>query len=500
MTYINQRFATFFTILIFLIGFAIPTIHPVHADTYQIRYIQIDLTERETELLFESSLVYNDFTYYGVRESANVWRFLIDEEIVDDTLIDLVTLYDESGVPYTFTPASITEMFPVVPDEEEPIDSEGAVATDGVNEPAPETEPVVQEAPGDMPLPLLAIDVGKEAGIDKAVVGGVIPYTFFIENTGSTPIFINSITDDFFSGGMTDRIIEDFNDQVTTSLTDLIGDDGILPGERVEVTHELMIPKDYPRTIHPEIGSVFRVIAIDSYDRVIEAESPQIVLLQDLDFTVMSTSEKSTVHPGEAVMYTYTLINTSNVTLYFADVSLDWSSGALTLEEQRLADERLYKVVRDLPIFDGGFGPGEEIVFSFEQSLLPSYDVRAGSELVNEVTFTLEVNDDARVSRSVETAVAVKQPFPEIETEEPKTEVDQPEVEQQVTEVEQIKFEQRDPKVEQTDMIEQPVTPVQEVLPMTGETENVWRVMLGIVMLALGLVFMINRGQRSNHS
>ena len=71
--------------------FGVPT---VKADTTTFRYIQVNLTDEESETLYESSLVYEGITYYGARESADVWRFMIDAEVVDDSLIDLITLYD----------------------------------------------------------------------------------------------------------------------------------------------------------------------------------------------------------------------------------------------------------------------------------------------------------------------------------------------------------------------------------------------------------------------
>ena len=105
MTYIHRTLTILIATFILLIGVAVIN-QPVHAEADQFRYIQVGLNEEEIELLFESSIVYQDITYYGVRQSADVWRFLINEDVVEDTLIDQITLYDASGVPYSLANGS----------------------------------------------------------------------------------------------------------------------------------------------------------------------------------------------------------------------------------------------------------------------------------------------------------------------------------------------------------------------------------------------------------
>ncbi|WP_214829255.1 hypothetical protein [Exiguobacterium algae] len=529
MIYNTQRFAVFVTILIFLIGIAIPS---VHAETNPFRYVQVELNETEVDILFEASLVYQGTTYYGVREAADVWRFLIDEGPVDDPLIEHITLYSADGVPYSFTEFSISDALPLIEE---------------VNgEPAPEAsepiaEPVVQAAPEEFPLPELTMNVGNEAGVDQAVVGGTIPYTFYIENTGDVTLFVTSLDHSFLFGDLTEQAVKGFNDRLQTSLTALIGDDGLAPNERVEVTQELNIPATYSRFTAPEIGSIFHVKAKDESGRTVEAESPQIILLQEPDFEVNEVKAVSPVFPGDTVRYTYTLVNTSDVTLYYADVSLDWSSGALTTDEQRTSSERFMQMFRDLPVFEGGFGPGEEIVFSFEQPLAPSYDVRAGAELINEATFTLKVNETVTVTRSIVTSVAVK---PNVLEKEEIEETDETEEVEKIYEVQdgqtpeiqaepeqEQEQEQRDEPVDQIELLNvdksgQPSTTgrmqrvsemiepmpqsatVSSVRPLTAKQEEVspatdasgaqWRFMVGLWMLAFGLLVMLRRSQHSS--
>ena len=517
MTYIHRTLTILIATFILLIGVAVIN-QPVHAEADQFRYIQVGLNEEEIELLFESSIVYQDITYYGVRQSADVWRFLINEDVVEDTLIDQITLYDASGVPYSFYDISITESFPVHAEEVNGSDAEAEADV--------ETEPVVQEAPADLSPPVVALEVGKEAAIDRAVVGGVIPYTFYIENTGNTTLFVKSLEDSFFSGGLSEQAIRTFNERLETSLMNLIGDDGLLPQQRVEVTHDLIIPRDYPQSLHPEIGNVFRVQATGG-DEHIQAESQQIVLLQNADFKVRSIGEPSQVHPGERVVYTYTLTNTSGVTLHFVDVKLNWVSGALTSEEQRLSSERFAEAFRSQPVFEGGFGPGEEVVFSFEQPLSPSYDVRSGAKLVNQATFTLGVKGAVNVTRQIETPVAVKQAFPELETKDPVDQVENqsyqvnqtdeksPEerMERETTDVSKSQVEIHPPKQQLSLAGMKPVMKQmepediatietvklnQDVLPMTSESDQIWRFLAGVLLLGVGSLLVIRNGRRTH--
>ncbi|WP_114167277.1 LPXTG cell wall anchor domain-containing protein [Exiguobacterium sp. TNDT2] len=318
-----------------------------------------------------------------------------------------------------------------------------------------------------VPNESIGLEVGKEANIDQAVVGGVIPYTFVIENTGETALTITTIADEFFSGDIDAQAVEVFNANVREQLMALIGENGLAAGERVEATVNLMIPSDYDRTNAPEIGNVFRVAATDSYGRVIDAESQQIVLLNQADFMVTKVASPGTVHPGEAIRYTYTITNTSNVTLYFVDVIDEWTSGALTTEEQRETTETLRDGIRALAEVENGLIPGEEIVLEMEKVLLPSYDVRAGAVLTNRTTFTFEVNREARVSRTAEATVHVKQLIPEREDDaiyvpEPTT----------------------------------PVTPDQATLPMTGSA-GTWGTVIGLVLIVFGLMFLIHRRRPS---
>ncbi|RHB48424.1 LPXTG cell wall anchor domain-containing protein [Exiguobacterium sp. AM39-5BH] len=325
-----------------------------------------------------------------------------------------------------------------------------------------------------VPNETIGLEVGKEANIDQAVVGGMIPYTFVIENTGETALTITSIEDQFFSGDIDAKAVDTFNANVRERLLALVGEDGLLAGERVETTVNLSIPSDYDRMNAPEIGNVFRVAATDAYGRVIDAESQQIVLLNQDDFTVTKTARPETVHPGEAIRYTYTITNTSNVTLYFVDVIDEWTSGALTTKEQRETTETLRDGMRGLAEVENGLVPGEEVVLEMEKVLLPSYDVRAGAVLTNRTTFTFEVNREARVSRTVEATVHVKQSIPEPGNDD------------------------RDDQEESVYVPEPttPVTPNQETLPMTGTTKT-WGTVFGLVLIVLGLLFLTHRRRPS---
>lgn len=325
-----------------------------------------------------------------------------------------------------------------------------------------------------VPNETIGLEVGKEANIDQAVVGGMIPYTFVIENTGETALTITSIEDEFFSGDIDAKAVDTFNANVRERLLALVGDDGLLAGERVEATVNLSIPTDYDWTSAPEIGNVFRVAATDAYGRIIDAESQQIVLLNQADFTVTKMARPETVHPGEAIRYTYTITNTSNVTLYFVDVLDEWTSGALTTKEQRETTETLRDGMRALAEVENGLVPGEEVVLEMEKVLLPSYDVRAGAVLTNRTTFTFEVNREARVSRTVEATVHVKQSLPKPDN------------------------DNRDDQDESVYVPEPttPVTPDQATLPMTGTTKT-WGTVLGLVLIVLGLLFLTHRRRPS---
>ncbi|EPE62078.1 LPXTG-motif cell wall anchor domain protein [Exiguobacterium sp. S17] len=471
----TKRFTAFITLFVLLIGMWAPNVlYASDTAGTSTLYVQVDLTAEEQATLDEASLVYADMTYYGVRETADVWRFIVDVQAVETSLIDQVTLYNEEGVPYSFTPTSITADLPI----EEPalevsepdVTDESSEPVSEVTEPATEA-PMTEEVAATTVEPAVAIglEVGKEANIDQAVVGGSIPYTFVIENTGDATLTITSIEDEFFSGGIQDDAITAFNEEVRSKLTALIGDDGLASGERVETTVSLDVPSDYDQMMHPEVGNIFRVAATDESGRVVNAESQQIVLLDRLDFTVTKVANPQTVHPGEMILYTYTLTNTSNVTLYFVDVVEEWTSGALTVQEQRETTEVLRDGMRALAEVENGLIPGEEVVLELEKVLLPSYDVRAGGILTNRVTFTFEVNEAARVSRSAETTVHVKQAIPEREDDEA-VYVPEPTT---------------------------PVSPEQGTLPMTGTTET-WGTVIGLVLIVLGLLFFTHRRRPSS--
>lgn len=610
----NRRIFALITFVLVLIGMWAP--NGVYANTTMTPtpiYAQIDLSPEEIEAYDDASLIYDDVTYYGARESSTIWRFMVDAADVDVTTIDQVTLYNGEGVPYSFPDAvyafHVEELAgestepgddgtETVPDVETPVEPPLVES-----EPSPE-EPVTEEVTAPSATPVVAIDqlvlgadgpiervlggdlvtyrlvidvtgapvenfsvsntvpealtvvadsvevlgpegsvppttvsgppafdwtfptipvgtttiqfdvfapdvtdetvvtntfcigvegadelipvecaeatvtvvpnetigleVGKEANIDQAVVGGVIPYTFIIENTGETALTITSIEDEFFSGDIDADKVEAFNADVREQLMALIGENGLAAGERVEATVNLTIPSDYDRTNAPEIGNVFRVGATDSYGRVVDAESQQIVLLNQADFTVTKVASPGTVHPGEAIRYTYTITNTSNVTLYFVDVIDEWTSGALTTKEQRETTETLRDGMQALAEVENGLIPGEEVVLEVEKVLLPSYDVRAGAVLTNRTTFTFEVNREARVSRTAEATVHVKQAIPEPERDE-SVYVPEPTT---------------------------PVTPDQATLPMTGSTET-WGTVIGLVLIVLGLLFVTHRRRPS---
>lgn len=606
----NRRFIAIITFILVLIGMWAP--NGIYANTTMestMVYAQVDLDSEEVETYGEASLIYGDVTYYGVRETSTIWRFMIDAETIDVTTIDQITLYDGEGVPYSFpdavyafhldeliessepdvgeveaipdvveptdpplvepkpsseapvaeevtapsvTPSvdinlgvlgadgpiervlardlvtyrlmidvsgapienlSVTNAVPealtVVVDSVEIIGPEGAMAPTTVSGPPAfswtfptipvgtttiqfdaftpdvtsetsvtnmfcigvedETVPAACTEANVTVVPneTIGLEVGKEANIDQAVVGGMIPYTFIIENTGETALTITSIEDEFFSGDIDAKAVDTFNANVRKRLLALVGDDGLLAGERVETTVNLAIPSDYDRTNAPEIGNVFRVAATDVYGRVIDAESQQIVLLNQADFTVTKTVSPETVHPGEAIRYTYTITNTSNVTLYFIDVIDEWTSGALTTKEQSETTETLRDGMHALAEVENGLIPGEEVVLEMEKVLLPSYDVRAGAVLTNQTTFTFGVNQEVRVSRMAEATVHVKQATPEraddsVYVPEPTT----------------------------------PVTPNQATLPMTGTTET-WGTVLGLVLIVLGLLFLTHRRRPS---
>ncbi|OGX78649.1 hypothetical protein A6395_11045 [Exiguobacterium sp. SH31] len=476
----TKRFTAFITLFVLLIGMWAPNVLYA-SDTTETStlYVQVDLTAEEQVKLDEASLVYADITYYGVRETADVWRFIIDVQAVETSLIDQVTLYNEEGVPYSFTPASITAELRIeeLPIEDPALEVTEPGVTDESSEPVSEVTEPATEAPMTEevaaatvePVVEIGLEVGKEANIDQAVVGGRIPYTFVIENTGDATLTITSIEDEFFSGGIQDDAITAFNEEVRSKLTGLIGDDGLASGERVETTVILDVPSDYDQVMHPEVGNIFRVAATDESGRIVNAESQQIVLLNRLDFTVTKVANPQTVHPGETILYTYTLTNTSNVTLYFVDVVEEWTSGALTAKEQRETTEVLRDGMRALAEVENGLIPGEEVVLELEKVLLPSYDVRAGGILTNRVTFTFEVNEAARVSRSAETTVHVKQAIPEREDDEAVY------VPEPIT----------------------PVSPEQGTLPMTGTTET-WGTVIGLVLIVLGLLFFTHRRRPSS--
>ena len=616
----NRRIFALITFVLVLIGMWAP--NGVYANTTMTPtpiYAQIDLSPEEIEAYDDASLIYDDVTYYGARESSTIWRFMVDAADVDVTTIDQVTLYNGEGVPYSFPDAvyafHVEELAgestepgddgtETVPDVETPVEPPLVES-----EPSPE-EPVTEEVTAPSATPVVAIDqlvlgadgpiervlggdlvtyrlvidvtgapvenfsvsntvpealtvvadsvevlgpegsvppttvsgppafdwtfptipvgtttiqfdvfapdvtdetvvtntfcigvegadelipaecaeatvtvvpnetigleVGKEANIDQAVVGGVIPYTFVIENTGETALTITSIEDEFFSGDIDADKVEAFNADVREQLMALIGENGLAAGERVEATVNLTIPSDYDRTNAPEIGNVFRVGATDSYGRVVDAESQQIVLLNQADFTVTKVASPGAVHPGEAIRYTYTITNTSNVTLYFVDVIDEWTSGALTTKEQRETTETLRDGMQALAEVENGLIPGEEVVLEMEKVLLPSYDVRAGAVLTNRTTFTFEVNREARVSRTAEATVHVKQSLPKPGN------------------------DNRDDQDESVYVPEPttPVTPDQATLPMTGTTKT-WGTVLGLVLIVLGLLFVTHRRRPS---
>ncbi|MDT0193224.1 LPXTG cell wall anchor domain-containing protein [Exiguobacterium sp. BG5(2022)] len=488
MTHNIQRFVAVFTILMLLSTlFGVPT---AKADTTTFRYIQVNLTDEESETLYESSLVYEGITYYGVRESADVWRFMIDAEVVDDSLIDLITLYDAEGVPYTFSPHTVTEAYPVEV-EEPPVVTEPDPSEEVT--PPVEPEPVVEEPTTEPTLPKLAVEAINIAAVDRAVVGGEISYTFIVENTGDTPMTVTEFSHEYVSGDIDHQSIESFNQHVFDRLHELIGEDGLLPGERVEVTEVLAIQIGYSFDAHPEIGSVFRVTGVDEFDRVVTSESQQIILLQTPDFTVNATVEKATVQPGEPVRYTYTITNPSRVTLFLAKAVLTWPSGALTKEEQHLANQRFAELVEAIPAFRDGLGPEEEVTFSFELPLLTSYDMRAGAELIQRATFTFEVDEGIAVTHSVDVPVAVKQPVPV--KEEPKQDANKQKTEVKTTPP-AVTVVVKESGAKRVEHIDEADPYAQGVLPMTGEADDLWHVMLGTLLFASGLLLLIRR----NHS
>ncbi|WP_321283954.1 LPXTG cell wall anchor domain-containing protein [Exiguobacterium profundum] len=489
MTHNIQRFVALFTILMFLSTlFGVPT---AKADTTTFRYIQVNLTDEESETLYESSLVYEGITYYGVRESADVWRFMIDAEVVDDSLIDLITLYDAEGVPYTFSPHTVTEAYPVEV-EEPPVVTEPDPSEEVT--PPVEPEPVVEEPTTEPTLPKLAVEAINIAAVDRAVVGGDISYTFIIENTGETSLTVTDLSHTYVSGDVTHLSIESFNERVFNQLIELIGDDGLLPGEQVEVTEVLAIQTGYSFDAHPEIGSVFRVTGVDEFDRVVTSESQQIILLQTPDFTVNATVEKATVQPGEPVRYTYTITNPSRVTLFLAKAVLTWPSGALTEEERNQANQRFEEQVEAIPTFKDGLGPEEEATFSFELPLLTSYDMRAGAELIQRATFTFEVDEGIAVTHSVDVPVAVKQPVPV--KEEPKQDANKQKTEVKTTPP-AVTVVVKESGAKRVEHIDEADSYAQGVLPMTGEADDLWNVMLGTLLFASGLLLLIRRNHPS---
>ncbi|TCI29034.1 DUF11 domain-containing protein [Exiguobacterium sp. SL-10] len=491
----RRMFALITFVLVLISMWAPNSIYANSTMTPTTIYAQIELSTDEIEVYEEASLIYADVTYYGARETETVWRFMIDATEVDVTTIDQVTLYNNEGVPYSFPSAVYAfEMEELadessepgddgtetVPDVETPIEPPLVEPEASPEEPVTE-EPVTEEVTEPSATPdvtsetdvtneMIGLEVGKEANIDQAVVGGMIPYTFVIENTGETTLTITSIEDEFFSGDIDADKVEAFNADVREQLMALIGKNGLAAGERVETTVHLTIPSDYDRTNAPEIGNVFRVAATDTYGRVIDAESQQIVLLNQADFTVTKTARPETVHPGETIRYTYTITNTSNVTLYFVDVIDEWTSGALTTEEQRETTETLRDGMRALAEIENGLVPGEGVVLEMEKVLLPSYDVRAGAILTNRTTFTFEVNREARVSRTVEATVHVKQHIPKPDNDNHDDQDESVYVPEPTT----------------------PVTPDQATLPMTGSTETRGTV-IGLILIGLGLLFVTHR-------
>ncbi|WP_214885629.1 MULTISPECIES: LPXTG cell wall anchor domain-containing protein [unclassified Exiguobacterium] len=483
MTHNIQRFIAVFTILMFLS--TLITVHVVNADTTTFRYIQVDLTDEEMETLYESSLVYEGITFYGVRESADIWRFVIDAESVDDSLIDVITLYDAEGVPYTFSPNIISDLYPV--EVEEPSIVEEPEVTSTI-----EPEPVAEEPESEPMLPVLSIEAVNIAGVDQAVVGGELSYTFIVENIGDTPLTVTNMSHEYFSGNLEQLSVESFNQRVFDRLNELMGDDGLRPGEQVEVTELLSIPADYSISTGPEIGSLFRVTGVDEFDRIVTSESQQIILLQQPDFTVSATSEKATVQPGEPVRYTYTITNTSKITLFLSDAMLTWPNGALTEEERNMANRRFREQVEAIPTFIDGFGPEEEVTFSFELPLFPSYDVRAGAELIQRATFTFQVNEDVGVARSIDVPVGVKQAVPSKE-EEPKQESKKQQQEVKTEDVSVVKIIVQENGAPPVEHVDESDTYAQDLLPMTGEADDAWHAMIGTLLFASGLLLLIRR-------
>ncbi|MFN3632804.1 LPXTG cell wall anchor domain-containing protein, partial [Exiguobacterium profundum] len=385
----------------------------------------------------------------------------------------------------------ITEAHPF--EEEEPPVVTEPDPSEEVTPPV-EPEPVVEEPAIEPTLPKLAVEAINIAAVDRAVVGGEISYTFIVENTGDTPMTVTEFSHEYVSGDIDHQSIESFNQHVFDRLNELIGEDGLLPGERVEVTEVLSIPTGYLFDAHPEIGSVFQVTGVDEFNRVVTSESQQLILLQTPDFNVNATVEKATVQPGEPVRYTYTVTNPSKVTLFLADAMLTWPSGALTEEERNQANQRFAEQVEAIPTFRDGLGPEEEVTFSFELPLLPSYDVRAGAELIQRATFIFEVDEGITVTRSVDVPVAVKQPVPT--KEEPKQDANKQKSEVKTTPpvVKVVAKESGAPRVEHIDEAD---SYAQDVLPMTGEADDLWHAMLGTLLFASGLLLLIRRNHPS---
>ena len=491
MTHIHHRIAlTLFTTL-FLIGWFSVPIGVTYAATEAPIYIQIELTDEEADLYEEASLVYGDETYYGTKWGRAIWLFLLPNPVTDG-VIDTVSLYDESGVPYTYTPLAVTSEDPMLttpqeevgeettpsegpdpieenPTEENPIE---AVDTPEPVTPAPDVEEQVTDQEETTPtleeeaIPLQSeVNVGNEAAIQSAVVGGTIEYTFYLENTGETTLFVTSARTTFFEGDVDAMTRKAFDETLHDSFVERVGEDGLKPGERIEVSQSLSIPTTYDQEAEPEIGSVFEVIVKDESGQTLRATSQQIVLLETLSFTMDVNATPSAIHPGETIRYTFTFSNPTRVTLLLQDATLQWTDGALSRADQLAGTTRFLDELQALPSLQDGLNPEETVTYTFEQRIASTYDVRSGATLQMLATVAFGVSPTASVARATETT----------------------------TRVEQVAVAQEPKKT-----VTEPVTTTtteQAVLPMTGTRDSIWTIVIGLFVIAIGLSFFFRNRQ-----
>lgn len=491
MTHIHHRIALALFTTLFLIGWFSAPIGVTYAATEAPIYIQIELTDEEADLYEEASLVYGDETYYGTKWGRAVWLFLLPSPVTDG-VIDTVSLYDESGVPYTYTPFAVTSEDPMLTTPEEEVSEEAAPSegTDPVEEspieenpnevvdppepvtPEPDIEEQVTEEETtptleEEAIPLQSeVNVGNEAAVESAVIGGDIGYTFYVENTGETTLFLTSARTTFFEGDLDAATRESFDEALHDTFMERVGEDGLKPGERIEVSQTLSIPTTYDQEAEPEIGSVFEVIVEDEFGQTLRATSQQIVLLETLSFTMDVHATPSTIHPGETIRYTFTFSNPTNLTLRLQDATLQWTDGALPRADQLAVTTRFLDELQALLSLQDGLNPEETVTYTFEQQIASTYDVRSGATLHVIATVAFGVSPTASVARATETT----------------------------THVEQVIVAQ-----EPTKTVTEPVTTAtteQAVLPMTGTRDSIWTIVIGLFVIAIGLSFFF-RNQRT---